>query len=214
MATDGLNRRSLPEVIRAAIEAQVEGMHVALPGKVVSYDAAKQTVSVDCAVKLPLKGQYGEVVYESLPTFPDVPVSWPAGGGYFLSMPLDAGDPVLLVFSDIACGEYLNDGVSSEPVDTRRHSLGYPVAIPGGARPDTKAAADASATALVLGKDGSDSQVRVTATGVELGKGATDLAALASVVDANLSTLRAAINSLGGALAVLPSVAATKVKVL
>lgn len=185
-----LNRRSLPEVIRAALEAHTEGMHIALPGKVVSYDASKQTASVDCAVKLPLRGEFGEVVYESLPTFPDVPIAWHGGGGFFFSMPLVPGDPVLLVFSDIATGEYLNTGETSSPADTRRHSLGYPTAFPGAARPDTKALADASSTDLLAGKDGGTGQIRIKASSVELGKGATDYVALASLVDARITALQ------------------------
>lgn len=210
--SNALARRSLPEVLRAALEAHTEGMHVALPGRVVSYSAASQTAVVEAGVKLPLRGEFGEVVYESLPTFPDVPIAWPKGGGYYLTFPLAPGDPVLLVFSDVAAGEYLNTGEISEPADTRRHSLGYPVAIPGGASPDTKALTDASADALTLGKDGNPAQVKVKAGAIELGKDAASFVALATLVDAHLETLRAAVNSVGAVIPPLATVAATLVK--
>lgn len=212
---DSLARRTLAEVLKAAMEAHTQDMHVSLPGRIVSYDAATQTADIECGVRLPLAGEFGEIVYDEFPVFPNVPIAWPKGGGFFLAFPLDKGDPVLLVFSDVAIGEYLSTGNVSEPMDARRHSSGYPVAIPGGASPDPRALADSSATKLILGKDGATVQISIDGTSICLGKGAADYVALASLVETHLTTLATAINALGGSIPLpLSSVAATKVKAL
>lgn len=209
---DSLARRTLAEVLKASNEAHTQDMHVGLPGRIVSYDAAKQTADVECGVRLPLKGEFGEVVYEEFPIFPDVPIAWPRGGGFFITFPLAPEDPVFLVFSDVPMGEYLTTGKVSDPMDTRRHSSGYPMAIPGGASPDPKALTDASATKLVLGKDGATVQISIDGTTIQLGKGTADYLALATKVDNAIEALRVAVNGVGGALGPLPSVASTIVK--
>lgn len=223
---------SLAEIITAALDSRLEGMHVAIPGRVVKYypkgASGTGTASADVspAVKLPLRAgeMGGEVSYESLPVFPDVPIAWPSGGGYFVAFPLEPEDPVMLVFSDVAIGDYLSSGKESEPLDTRRHSLGYPVAIPGGARPDPDALADAPTDGAIIGKDGAETQIKLTGTDISLGKGSTDFVALATPTEARLDAIVAELNKVivavnglvpGTAVSIAPptsDVAATLVK--
>lgn len=181
---------TLPDVIKAAIESHVAGLHVALPGIVEKYDAEKQVADVVIAVRAPMRTLAGDVSYLDFPTLPEVPIAWPSGGGYFAAFPLAKGDPVMLVFSEVATGEYLSNGSKSDPLDTRRHSLGYPVAIPGAARPEPKAIKDAPTTGVVIGKDDAETQIHVGATEIKLGKTATDFVALASLVKAELQALQ------------------------
>lgn len=206
----------ISDVFTAHSEATLDGINVAIPGIVVSYSAAKQTATVRPAVKIPRKvaGKFPSdeagISYQALPDLPDVRVAWPSGGGYVATFPLSTNDPVMLIFSSVAFGEYILTGLVSTPKDTRKHSLGYPIAIPGGARPDTKPILDASATEMVIGKDGGDPQVRIGATSITLGKGATDAVALASKVLAELNAIRTAfdthIHPVPGANTAAPSV--------
>src|SRR5690606_33868177 len=75
-----------------------------------------------------------------------------------------------------------------------RHSLGWPVAIPG-LFPDTKPlAADpfsllARAAGMVIGQDGGDSRIEITDSGVKIGADATEYVALASKVVSFLTNL-------------------------
>lgn len=200
------------EVIQAALEAAQTEMHVALPGRVVSYDAAKQTAAVQPTVKLPLTTADGEVSYASLPTIPDVPVAWPSGGGFFVAFGLTVGDPVLLVFSDISPADYLATGEDSEPKDTRRHSLGYPIAMPGGARPDTKALKDAPSAGVVIGKDNDEEQILIDADGIKLGKTATVPVVLADKMLAELVKIGTATAGAYVPPATASLIGATKVK--
>jgi hypothetical protein len=120
---------------------------------------------------------------------PRVPIDWPAGGGYFLAFGLSAGDPVAVVFCDVATGEALDSGDVGAPVDTRRHGLAYSHATPGGMRPTPRRLVDAPTSGAVLGKDGSDSQVVIEDTMIQLGKGATDFVALAAKVEIELGKI-------------------------
>jgi hypothetical protein len=185
------------EVIRAALDAFADDFMISIPGTVVAYyphgATGTGTASADVrpAVKRPLRGiRTGRTVYRELPTFPDVPIAWPSGGGYFEAFPLAPGDPVALHFSSLAFGEYLTTGELSEPADVRRHSIGYPFAVPGACRPDPQAIQDAPTDGVVIGKDGANQQIKIDATSITLGKGATDYVALASLVKAAIDTIQ------------------------
>jgi hypothetical protein len=192
---------SLQEIIHAAIASHADGVHVALPGRVVSYNPATQTAAVKPSVSIPIRTLEGAPSYEQTPTIPDVPVAWTSGGGCTIALFLAPGDPVMLVFSDVSMGDYLASGADADPLDTRRHSMGHPIAIPGGARPDPHALADApSSPGVVIGIDGADGQIRIDATGIKLGKTATDFVALAALVDARIETLRADLVAVAGAV--------------
>lgn len=184
---------SLAEIVWEGIRTALTWLHVALPGRVKSYDATKGTADIELCAKLPVRSLQDVVAYFGLPAIPDVPVAWPSGGGYFVAMPLAVGDPVFLVFSDTAMGEYLETGQVSEPADVRRHSLGYPVCVPGGARPATKQLADLPTDGVIIGKDGADQQIKITATDIKIGKAAALHVAVAEKVDANITAIVSAL---------------------
>jgi hypothetical protein len=181
---------SLKEVLEAFAESFGSELHVAMPGRVVSYDATTQTAVVEPVCKLPRLALDGSVAYMPVPTFPDVKVAWPSGGGFLVAIGLKKGDPVSLIFSEVALGEYLDNGEDASPLDTRRHSLGYPTAIPGGWRPDTQSIKDAPADGVTIGKDDHEHQILVTDTDIKLGKTATDFVALASKVATELAAIK------------------------
>lgn len=183
------------EILQEAQRAELERVHVALPGFVTAYDPATQTADVQPALKRPLLDELGAVAqYEELPVVPSVPVCFPRGGGFHVSFPLNVGDSVLLVMSECAIGEWQETGDVSEPADVRRHGLSGAFAIPGGyPLPKTIADASAAASALVVGRDGHDEQIRIPAGGgeVRIGASASDHAALASKIDAFIAVFQA-----------------------
>lgn len=167
------------DVLHAWFTSASEDMHKACPARVDSYDAATQTATVTPVNRTLLK----DGTYEDPPTLSDVPVGVLRGGGFFVACPIAAGDHVWLIFADSSTSEWRQTGQTAEPKDARRHGMGYPLALPMVA-PDASALADASATDLVIGKDGTDAQVHISSSFVSLGKGATDFVALSSKVDA------------------------------
>lgn len=139
----------LGEVIEGLIASHLLELHTAIPGAIKTYDAAKQTAEVIIQVRSAVPAEDGSIVAEEPPVIPNVPVQWPRGGGYALHFPLKPGDHVLLVFSEAAIGHWRASGQVADPGDLRRHSIAYPVAIPGIA-PDSRPLTDAPTDEAVL----------------------------------------------------------------
>jgi hypothetical protein len=217
----------IPEILDAHFRAKADELHTAIPGKVVAYYPATQTVDVKPSVKRVSYDEGGTRNDDAYPVLPHVPVCWPGGGGFFVSFPLAPGDHVLVVFSEAATGDWRLSGNESSPSETARHGLNGAFAIPG-ARTDAQALADASSTNVVIGQDGTNIQISINGSAISLGKGASDFVALKTPTDANFATIvaaitagiaaavptdggKAALTAVKGAL-VFPTVAATLVK--
>lgn len=168
---------TLAEVFKANNSALRAGLHTSMPGVIRSYDPETKTADIQPVLKVPIyepeTGDPGEA--EELPVIPNVPVSFPRGGGWHLSWPMEVGDHVTLVFSEAATGQWRTTGELSEPADVRRHCLGYPTAFPG-AHPDDDVLLDddplnvITSGKLVLGKDGDPTQsIRIGPSGIEIG---------------------------------------------
>ena len=98
---------SVPEY--EALKQEIfRGLHVALPGKVVSFDAESQTAAVQPAVKT------GSLVF---PVLSDVPVFMP------VPFEVNPGDPCLVVFADIDIDAWFESGEPQEPKSARKHAL-------------------------------------------------------------------------------------------
>ncbi len=179
------------EIISEAIDSRLLELHTAIPGKVVSYDADTQTAEVTPVVQRAEPREDGGNTLTPLPSIPNVPVQWPRGGGYALHFPLAADDHVLLVFSEAAIGHWRASGELAPPGDLRRHSLGYPVAIPG-ISPES---------APIDGTSSSEGRLIVGAGGAIAVGDAAGVAAAQPVVtaDALLTLLTSACSAAGAA---------------
>lgn len=147
---------SLPQVLDEHHEGRMQDVHTAVPGQIVSWTTTG-LATVQPTVRKPLTSTDDFTVFETLPEIKNVPCFALAAGGYLVSMPYAAGDPVFLIFSEQSYAEYMATGQISNPKDIRRHGVGYPYAIPG-PRPTTQGLSSVSATALVIGKDGGAEQ--------------------------------------------------------
>ena len=76
------------EVAAAHADAVQRDLHTMLPGIIKEYDATKQTVTVQPALKRTFYGQ--DAV--DLPLCTDVPVVFPAGGPLVMTFPITAED--------------------------------------------------------------------------------------------------------------------------
>lgn len=213
-----IGQPGLAQILRTAIRARQADVRTSCPGIVIDYDAGKQTCTCKLAVRIPdVNG-----IPQELPPLTDVPVQWQRGGGYFATMPLQAGDAGDIIFSEVDFSAWRTSGEVSDATQERRHGL-YAKFYPGGGD-DAHPIADASADHMVYGKDGGP-VIRIKPSGIELGAAASDFVALAAKVDANFKALKdmftawtpvatdggAALKTLTGSL-VLGAVAATKVK--
>ena len=111
-------------------------LRVALPGTVVSFNAAAQTVVVQPAIteNERVRQGGGTVAPQPLPPLVDVPVLLPRAGGFTLTMPIQPGDECLVVFGDCCSDAWWQSGSANGPqnqFETRRHSLADGFAIVG-----------------------------------------------------------------------------------
>lgn len=161
--------RSTAEIARRAVSARLADVRAIEAGQVLDYDG--QFATVDMMVKNPVFDDDGLIsVYEDLGQLSGVPVMWPRFGGFYLAGPLVNGDEGVIFFSSSPWGEWRATGQKSEPKDASRHTLGYPAFFPalfndGRALPD----ATARAAGVVLGKEGSDEQIRIASGSVQVG---------------------------------------------
>lgn len=184
---------NLAELFSTIIENRLADVHVALPGVVTKFDKTRQTVTVKPLLKNTVVFDDGEEESESLPEFPDVPVLYPRGGGYFLAFPLEKGDNVLLVFNERSIDNYWFSTGRQEvdPVDLRKHDLSDAVAIPGFQPLSRVLKEDLSSG--VFGKEKA-AQIRAKGSTVEVvsngAPSALDFVAMSTKVDAQLTEIR------------------------
>jgi hypothetical protein len=180
------NEPTLAEIVRRALDSKLLDLHVALPCRVESYDAATQTIEALPMVRRAIEDVDGDTQHEDLPTLPNVPVLFPRSAAFSASWPLAAGDFVLVVFCSSAIGNWRESGDISNPGDLRRHDLSHAVAIPGIAAKGSTI--PTSSTAAVL-------EVNAPATHVTVGAGASEFVALSNLVDTFLEDLAGAIDA-------------------
>lgn len=132
---------------RQIIAAEMADVHTCLPGVLVSYDGQFAQVRPTLDKQL----ANGQVL--AAPLIARVPVCWPCGdvggGQALISVPLRAGDPVLLMFSERALDDWLN-GSDGPPGDPRQFDLSDAFAMPM-MRPGVVAAADLNRLSMRYG---------------------------------------------------------------
>lgn len=142
---------TLPSILERMHNARQAGMHVSMPGRVESYDAARQAAIIK-PLLTPGTTVSGVRVPEEIEPISDVPVVHAGGGGYHLSFPIAAGDTVLLVFMDTSVDRWLQIGGLVDPGDDRRNDINDAVAVTG--LRDFAHALTVPDDAWSLGKDG------------------------------------------------------------
>lgn len=178
------------DVIIAALDSRWLDLHKAGPARVDSYDAQANTVTVTPVLWRQIPTDDGDYVAEALPQIPDVRIAWPRAGGFGITLPIQKGDFVLLLFCDAPLGAWRQNGQPGDPGDPERHGLSGAVAIPG-VFPDKQNIVDASSTNMIIGKRGTPAaQIEITPSEVHLGAGATDKV----VTAADIAAIKAAIS--------------------
>lgn len=110
------------------LQARLEALHTTLPGKIQTYNPGTRLATVVPGVRL--RSMHGDLI--DIKPIAGVPVVWP-GSKAFSVIPaaLEAGDGVLLHFSEAALGAWLNGTDVHDPEDETRFSLHDCIAVPG-----------------------------------------------------------------------------------
>lgn len=121
-------RPTQAQVLRKFFDAMAMELRVSMPAQVIRYDHKKQLIDA----KPFFKRKYKDGTVEAPPVIYNVPVDFPRAGKSFISMPLEPGHVVQLIFSDRSFEKWLSSGQELDPEDSRAHHISDCHAIPGG----------------------------------------------------------------------------------
>jgi hypothetical protein len=191
--------RSPAEYLAAQMDATKNEIRKVAVGTVTGVYPDRQTVDVQLAVNNPIFDEIGNVYSEAAPSISDIPLGVMRGGGMFVWMPVAVGDSVLVLFTDLSTDTW-RDSQTTQSVDpgfVGKHTMDSAFAIPCCA-PDASFFADPNndPAKIIIGKDGSAAQIRISPTDIELGNAVTDAVALASLVNTELGKISTALSSL------------------
>lgn len=118
MGARGKTTNSSREGVAVQAQSEREAMLGEMPGRVVSFNASNQTISVQPLYR---PSHNGEPV--DMPELLEVPVRFPRMGGFVITTPVKAGDTVTLRPQMRSSEEYHTGGSYETPGDTRSMSL-------------------------------------------------------------------------------------------
>lgn len=155
----------LAEVFEAILDNRLSDLHTSMPGTITEYNPATQEASVQPLLKRAYVNEDGSEGTDLLPVVQGAQVLFPRAGRFFITFPLQVGDPVMLVFSERSLDEWSASSgkVPVDPIDFRMHDISDAVAIPG-LYPDTLPIADTVNVGMALGKE-AGVQIRITDSG-------------------------------------------------
>lgn len=96
-------------------------------GSIISYDASKNTVSVQIGMKRQLPTE--QII--DYPVLEDCPVMFLSGGQSYISLPITAGDTCLILFNDRDIDTWWYSGQNNVPPSSRAHSLSDAIVLVG-----------------------------------------------------------------------------------
>jgi len=134
MASKNPALATLADNIKQGVDNRIKDLHSSMPGIVQSFDAEKQTASVQPAIRRVFITREGtdEILSPSdLPVLINVPVQFPRGGGFSLTFPVKKGDECLIVFAERAIDNWHKFGGVRDPNARRFHSLSDATAFVG-----------------------------------------------------------------------------------
>ena len=141
-------------------------LRVSIPAIVQSFDTASQTVTVQIAIREVVRTSKGAQNIAIQP-IGMVPVIFPSGGGFSLTLPLKPGDEGQLIFCDMCIDLWWKRGGVQNQLEQRRHDLTDCGFYPGG-RSQPRALNNYSANSAQLRSDDGLTIVDVAETGLTL----------------------------------------------
>ena len=103
----------------------------ALPCIVQSVNFSQMTLVAQPTIQGVTYDQNNNATYVNLPLLGDVPIVFPGAGDFILTLPIAAGDEVLVIFSSRCIDGWWSLGGIQVPMEMRMHDLSDGFAIPG-----------------------------------------------------------------------------------
>jgi hypothetical protein len=121
-----LQNPDLLDVLNAHADDIKRNLNCVKIGKINSFDQTKKTAKIQITFKRVLPDKI-----VSYPLLVDCPVFTLQGGGGALQMPIAAGDPCIVLFSDRNIDNWFLNGAEAAPANMRCHDLSDGIALVG-----------------------------------------------------------------------------------
>ena len=181
---------NLTQAIEFVTSQVMKNVRTALPGNIVRYDAATSRAQVQPAIDLLMTDN------TAMPRAPilDVPVMHPAGGGYAFRVPLDVGDPVMLLFSSRSIARFkatLERGAPlSDDIMAEQDAVALPGFVPRAFTPVGDAAMQSIDGATHVSIDGDEVTVQSANTTIRTTDGMTTARLTPGLFQVDADTIR------------------------
>lgn len=142
-------------------------VHTAMPGQVISFDSATQTIEVQPCLKRKFNGADEAT---SLPVLTDVPVVFPGSGDFWVTFDIKADSYVLLIFNERSLDRWIDQGGIVDPAKPRKFALSDCIAI-AGILPNPDALGSFDSDAITIRNRDNDIFVKINSGGVSVGAG-------------------------------------------
>lgn len=152
------------EALRQAFDGRLATLWTSMPGYIVDVNLAEMTCSVQPAIQATVTSEDGIQNLVALPKLIHCPIIFPKGGGFVITMPLKAGDEVLINWACRAIDAWWKAGEIQRPIEARMHDLSDGFVIPGPAS-QTKLISNISATNLQIRNESGDTYIELGADG-------------------------------------------------
>lgn len=153
------------EAQRLAMEGHQSNVWTAMPCIVQTVDLAKMTVSCVIALQGRMEDQNGVLSFVNISPIQDVPIVFPSAGGFTITMPIQPGDEVLVIFAARCIDSWWqNGGYANIPMEYRMHDLSDGFAIPG-PRSQPRVVSGISTNSCQLRLDDGSAYIELTAAG-------------------------------------------------
>lgn len=124
-------QENIVDTLQSFLDSRLTDVHTSIPGKIVSYNPDTERASVQPVIKVRRKVNEGIITVE-IPPIENVPVMMFHTKYFRLKVPLEKGDGVEIIFSEVGIGNFLNGtGGIVDPDDLSRFSLTDAYCIPG-----------------------------------------------------------------------------------
>lgn len=150
---------------RAVLDGRQSTIWTAMPGIVKAVNLTKMTCEVQPSIQGQIEDENGRIQAVNYPLLVDVPIVFPSAGGFMITLPLAAGDEVLVVFASRCIDAWWQSGGIQRPMEARMHDLSDGFAIPGPRSQPKLPAGAISATAAQIRNDAGTSYVEIAADG-------------------------------------------------
>ena len=147
------------ELLEQAKNNAMMDVRVSMPARIVSFDPATKTASVEIGLKM----VNADDTQSDYPPLVDCPCLFTRGGGFHLVHPYKAGDKGIVLFSDRCFDGWFQAGQVAPPMDFRIHSMSDAYFIGGADCLDD--VSPIVSDAMFIGKDDNSAGVTIKASG-------------------------------------------------